>query len=972
MRSDRVQKVCDIRRDAGMKSPVVMLCLLLMIVSPIAAADDEWTWFEKTVNSHRPLTDDDWRDIDNLTHENGPLVLRHADQLLARAEASGDKAALVKALRLWITAVLPGAVVYDANAIAKRVKTAIALATELGDSDALGWFLRAGSGYEGEEAAAQMLNRATVIAEQRKLDRLLAWIYVDRGRELSAQGRVGDAIASLTKAYALFEKRQDVHGRVHTLYTLTGVYLSGGFEGDKETGAKLIGYLHEALRLANVEKYPPKAEMFLYMLGVVHSRMNENTQARQYFERCREFSDKRRASRLDSDNETWASELEAKIALTFYRQGRYAEALARFDAALAGRPREYREDAISYSIMRDRALVLARLGRLNESRDAIARAQALIPLLQKQGILIGVKDYQETADVYQLLGDDRQAYQAMRLALAAQQRAATVNDQKLEREYKVRFDVQLKEAENTLLRSQQQQAETRRLALSLALALSLVLLVSVGYYLRKRAAAARLDAAHHKALAAAEAAASQAKSTFLSNMSHELRSPLNVILGFTQLLIRDSKLPEGVRHDLAAVYRSGHHLYTVINQVLDLSKIEAGRITLNEVEFDLYALLDELAEMFAIGAAQKGLHLAVDNAPQVPQHLHADALKLRQVLINLLNNALKFTQEGSVSLSVERRDSQAQQCVLRFAVTDTGAGIAEDELGQLGQAFVQAQAGRQTREGTGLGVAISTSFVQLMGGRLEWSSQLGRGTTVAFDLPVRLGEKPAAALPIEPGASVVGLAPDQPQYRIVVADDREDNRELLSRLLTPLGFAVRGAANGEEAVALWQEWQPHLIWMDIRMPVMSGREAARQIRARQSRARQDGQSTIIIALTASGFEQDRQQVLADGCDDFLRKPFREHELFDLMHQHLGVQFTYADQANQAATSVPDAAKLRALPAALLDQLEAALTGLEVNAVEQLIDQVREHDGALADAFAGMARHFEYQRMREIIGTRLDA
>ncbi|MEN3366857.1 MAG: hypothetical protein V7606_4131, partial [Burkholderiales bacterium] len=570
-----------------MKSPVIILCLLLMTVSPIAAADNDWTWFEKTVNSNRPLTDDDWRDIDNLTHENGPVVLMHADRLLAGAEASGDKAAQVKALRLWITAVLPGGVIFDANTAVKRGKTAIALATELGDSEALGWFLRAGSGDESEEVAAEMVHRATVIAEQRKLDRLLAWIYVDRGSQQNAQGRVGDAIASLSRAYALFEKRQDVHGRVHTLYMLTSTYLNGGFEGDKETGAKLIGYINEALRLANVEKYPPKAEMFHYMRGIVHSRMNENTQAREYFEKCREFSDKRRASRLDSDNEAWASGLEAKIAHTFYRQGRYAEALSRFDASLAVRPIELREDALAYSVTRNRALVLAHLGRMNESRDAIARAQAMLPMLQKQGgKLISTRDYQETAEVYQLLGDYRQAYQEMRLALEAQQRSAAVNDQKLEREYKVRFDVQLKEAENTLLRSQQQQAETKRLALSLALALSLVLLVGVGYYLRKRAAAARLDAAHHKALAAAEAAASQAKSTFLSNMSHELRSPLNVILGFTQLLIRDSKLPEGVRQDLGAVYRSGHHLYTVINQVLDLSKIEAGRITLNEIEFD--------------------------------------------------------------------------------------------------------------------------------------------------------------------------------------------------------------------------------------------------------------------------------------------------------------------------------------------------------------------------------------------------
>jgi PAS domain S-box-containing protein len=477
----------------------------------------------------------------------------------------------------------------------------------------------------------------------------------------------------------------------------------------------------------------------------------------------------------------------------------------------------------------------------------------------------------------------------------------------------------------------------------------------------ERAFAARIEVEQQKTLAGAEAQANQAKRVFLANMSHELRSPLNVVLGFCQLLLRDTGLPHTAREDLRTIYKSGQHLYALINQVLDLSKIEAGRITLNEIDFDLYALLDELAGMFGTTANQKGLTLVVDSAPEVPQYLHADALKLRQVLINLMNNAIKFTREGGVAVNVRVRQSDpAQSGMLSFTVSDTGPGIAPGELGQLGSAFVQAQAGQQAREGTGLGLAISRSFVQLMGGELKLSSRLGEGSTIAFDIVVQPAQAAQAAA-IGAARRAVAVAAGQPAYRVLAVDDRLESRQLLVRVLAPLGFAVREAGQGEEAIAIWQEWQPHLILTDIRMPVMDGRQMTRHIKATAA-----GKATTIIAVTASSFEEDKEAILAAGCDDFLRKPFRHEVLLDMLHRHLGVEFIYEDEPAEPAPPAVDPAALAALPAELRARLQQALTQLDVDAVQGMIDTIRSHDAALADALGAMAGLYEYDKILALL------
>jgi len=479
--------------------------------------------------------------------------------------------------------------------------------------------------------------------------------------------------------------------------------------------------------------------------------------------------------------------------------------------------------------------------------------------------------------------------------------------------------------------------------------------------------------------------ANQTKSTFLANMSHELRTPLNAILGFSQLMTRSKTLPSEHIENVGIISRSGEHLLTLINNVLDLSKIEAGRTTLNETNFDLYRLLDDLEDMFRLKADDKGLQLIFERATGIPQYLQTDETKLRQVLINLLNNALKFTKQGGVSLRVGIKNSQSliangkesaishEKLAITFEIEDTGAGIAPEELDSLFEAFVQTKTGKESQEGTGLGLPISRSFVQLMGGEITVSSSVGKGSLFKFDILV----SPVDAASIKTKQSirqVIALEPNQPRYRILIVDDKWSNRQLLIKLLNPLGFELREASNGKEAVEIWDEWQPHLIWMDMRMPVMNGYEATKQIKATTK-----GQATAIIALTASSLEEERAVVLSAGCDDFIRKPFRDTDIFDTMNKHIGVRYIYEDfrdvqslTTTKTNTSVDLQAALTptaiaALPFDLLTNLEEATIRSKMNQIDSLINKIRTLNAPLADALAILAEGFEYPKMASLIG-----
>lgn len=466
--------------------------------------------------------------------------------------------------------------------------------------------------------------------------------------------------------------------------------------------------------------------------------------------------------------------------------------------------------------------------------------------------------------------------------------------------------------------------------------------------------------------------ANQAKSNFLANMSHELRTPLNAILGFTQLIDRSSNLDSVHREQLGIINRSGEHLLSLINDILEMSKIEAGKITLNESEFNLWMLLDTLKEMLQIKAESKGLSLALLRSPKVPEYVEGDESKLRQVLLNLLGNAIKFTEQGEVKLSISAiAPPENNPLRLAFEVSDTGPGIAQEDLDTLFEPFVQTAVGRQSQQGTGLGLPISRQFVQLMGGDIQVSSQVDVGTQFTFDLP--LEEVLHQPQTIRSSSRVIHLAPNQPNYRILVVDDSLDNRLLLDSLLNSVGFEVKQASNGEEAISIWETWNPHLIWMDIRMSVMDGLQATQYIKSHPQ-----GQSTRIIALTASAFTEEREQILAVGCDDFLSKPFQDQELFEKMTQHLGVTYVcdYLDPALSLSPSISnslesvDEASINweLMPKPWLHNLYQAALEADAELILELIEKIPNDQMNLARYLNDLVDNFEFEAITQNLNS----
>lgn len=454
-------------------------------------------------------------------------------------------------------------------------------------------------------------------------------------------------------------------------------------------------------------------------------------------------------------------------------------------------------------------------------------------------------------------------------------------------------------------------------------------------------------------------AANRAKSTFLASMSHELRTPLNAILGFTQVMERDRLLNPEHQEYLGIINRAGKHLLELINDVLEMSKIEAGQISIQLGACDLYLLLQGLEEMFRLKANSQGLELTFHVAPEVPHYIETDERKLRQVLLNIVGNALKFTEVGRVSLEVTWREGlpedpighsalveaianpstktpsnsgstdAAEILYLIFTITDTGAGIDPEEIPLLFTPFMQTMTGYKSQQGTGLGLAISRKFVQQLGGDIWVQSMVDQGTVFSFYLPCysldheilsfnntenktdnQIDNKTEALITNQHSAAhvsgVEGLAVDRPKYRILVVDDHPDSRLLLVDILTNQGFIVREAENGEIARQLWQSFRPHLIWMDLQMPIMDGYRATRWIREQENLQQQNSSkdfvSTVIIALTANVLESDRQNALAAGCDDCIYKPFRENFLLQKIAEHLKVR--YIDQEDQPPDKAP--------------------------------------------------------------------
>jgi PAS domain S-box-containing protein len=455
--------------------------------------------------------------------------------------------------------------------------------------------------------------------------------------------------------------------------------------------------------------------------------------------------------------------------------------------------------------------------------------------------------------------------------------------------------------------------------------------------------------------------ASKAKSRFLANMSHEIRTPMNAVLGFAQLLLRDSELTRDQRKHLETISRAGDHLMALIDGILQLAKVEAGHETLHESAFDLRALLDDLRRLFEPRATQKGLTIAVQPSPDVPRFVRADEGKLRQVLWNLIGNAVKFTAKGGVVVRVGAQMVQSPRR-LRVEVEDTGAGISQGEIGRLFQKFEQTEAGRGSRQGTGLGLALCREFVHLMGGEISVESQSGRGSLFRFEIPfvlVASGQLPQLG-PVSRSTRLV--KEHGGDYRVLVADDVDDNRTLVTRLLEQVGFEVKECADGMQAVTLFETWQPPLVLLDRHMPVMDGLEAIRRIRRASG-----GDRVKIVCVSASVYSDDLQAALAAGADAFLNKPIRDGLLLEQIGQLLGVRYRDVE-ANAGQSMTPtqvaalSAADLARLPGELREELRhGALKASLVN-LRACIQKIAAQDQQVADALTALVDQFAYGRI----------
>lgn len=447
-------------------------------------------------------------------------------------------------------------------------------------------------------------------------------------------------------------------------------------------------------------------------------------------------------------------------------------------------------------------------------------------------------------------------------------------------------------------------------------------------------------------------AANRAKSVFLATMSHELRTPLNAILGFSALMRSDSGLNEGQRENLDIINRSGEHLLILINDVLDMAKIEAGRVVLEVEPFDLGALVRDITDMLGKRAEEKGLQLLLDQSSKIPRFIKSDKEKLRQVIVNLVSNAVKYTNHGSVIL---RLGFQAGDEVFRLIieVEDSGVGISKDDQARIFEPFVQV--GKSgTQKGSGLGLAIAREYVELMGGNIEVDSTPDTGSLFRVNLPVQRAEEADVVPPEVARGRVIGLEPGQTEYRILIVEDQVENQLLLQRLLKDAGFTVKLAENGAEGVELFQSFRPHFIWMDRRMPVMDGLEATRCIRALDG-----GREVKIVAVTASVFGEQRAEILTQGMDDFVRKPYRPAEIFECMERHLGVRYLYGQDEPSTADSPLPVGTLVQLPEVLRHELADALINGNTEHIAELILRVEQQDAALAKALARHVAAFNY-------------
>jgi len=488
------------------------------------------------------------------------------------------------------------------------------------------------------------------------------------------------------------------------------------------------------------------------------------------------------------------------------------------------------------------------------------------------------------------------------------------------------------------------------------LLIALLLLLAVYHTLYSRRLNQRLSLAKQRA-----ESASQAKGIFLANMSHEIRTPLNAVLGYAQILRRAPDMPEKFAPQLNAIDSAGNHLLRLINDILDLSRIEAGADELAAEEFPLARLVDGLSSVFEMRCRDQDLVLVVSGEPDPTVLVVGDPQKLRQVLYNLLGNAVKFTRHGEVRLKI---DQQGDKC--SFVVEDTGRGIPSEDLKTIFEPFKQAKEG-MTQGGTGLGLDISRRYVELMGGKLQVRSVVGRGARFYFTLPLRVTNRGYDPQDAAAGIGHFELASGQ-SVRALVVDDVEVNRLVLAQILGDAGVEVSSAENGQQALDKIDKRQPDIVWMDLRMPVMGGTEAIKLIHQHH------GDSISCVAVTSSSStEAERNQILAQGFDAFVSKPYTIAKIFEVTEELLGVRFNHhvtetTDTDTDTAINKPG---WQGLSSELRQRLTAAASEHRVTSLKQEIDQMRKGDDferAIAAQLQPLLARFDMDGIEAFIHT----
>lgn len=461
--------------------------------------------------------------------------------------------------------------------------------------------------------------------------------------------------------------------------------------------------------------------------------------------------------------------------------------------------------------------------------------------------------------------------------------------------------------------------------------------------------------------------ANRAKSAFLANMSHEIRTPMNAILGYTQLMKNESGLPDIARDYLDVIDRSSEHLLSLINDILDMSKVEAGMVELSLEAFDIVKLLEDIAMMFRVSTESRGLNLELELLEGLPQVIESDQSKIRQVLINLVGNAVKYTARGGVVLRACGEVYEDGAAAVVVDVEDSGEGIEEVDRESIFAAFEQTREGRRQGEGTGLGLAISRKFAEALGGSLVLQRSSGRGSVFRFSFPVTLSAEMNIPENPKPARKILRLAESETDRRILIADDRDTNRDLLLRLLQRVGYRTRTVPNGLEAVRVAREWRPNLILMDMRMPELNGLAATRQIRACP-----EVSEVPIVIVSASAMEENRAEALEAGANGFIRKPFREDEILEESARLIGASYLY--EAEEAPASTPsDLAETKQALADILrlDQIEYCRETLEMGDVDELIRFIRAECGAAYPAWvervSGLADRLELESLAIVFG-----